>query len=80
MELIDFLKEKHVEFQLCAHRPTFTSQQMAAEEHTPGINVAKPVIIQADRVSQSWMLVRVVDEARLAGAPKVSVATSQPKG
>ncbi|MBN2376076.1 MAG: YbaK/EbsC family protein [Sedimentisphaerales bacterium] len=48
MELVDFLKEKHVDFQLCAHRPAFTSQQMAAEEHTPGVNVAKPVIVQAD--------------------------------
>ena len=39
-----------------------------------------PVIIQADNVSQSGLLVRIVDEAKLAGATKVSLATSQSKG
>jgi len=34
-----------------------------------------PVIIQADRVSQSGLLVQIVDQAKLAGATKVSVAT-----
>ena len=32
-----------------------------------------PVIIQADENAQTGLLVRVVDEARLAGADKVSV-------
>lgn len=39
-----------------------------------------PVIIQADSSAQSGMLVRVIDEAKLAGATKVSVATSHAKG
>ena len=39
-----------------------------------------PVIIQADNVSHSGLLVRIVDEAKLAGATKVSLATSQSKG
>jgi biopolymer transport protein ExbD len=34
-----------------------------------------PVIIQADTAAQSGMLVRIIDEAKLAGAVKVSVAT-----
>ena len=38
-----------------------------------------PVIIQADKVAQSGLLVRIVDEAKLAGATKVSVATRQSK-
>jgi len=38
-----------------------------------------PVIIQADSSSQSGLLVRIIDEAKLAGATKVSVATSQPR-
>ncbi|MBI1368387.1 MAG: biopolymer transporter ExbD [Planctomycetes bacterium] len=38
-----------------------------------------PVIIQADNNSQSGMLVRIIDEAKLAGATKVSVATSKAK-
>jgi len=36
-----------------------------------------PVIIQADTNSQSGKLVRIIDEAKLAGATKVSVATRQ---
>ena len=38
-----------------------------------------PVIIQADTGSQSGLMVRIIDEAKLAGAIKVSVATSQSK-
>jgi len=34
-----------------------------------------PVIIQADQASQSGLLVRIIDEAKLAGATKVSLAT-----
>jgi biopolymer transport protein ExbD len=35
-----------------------------------------PVIIQADTTAQTGLLVRVLDEAKLGGAEKVSVATS----
>lgn len=38
-----------------------------------------PVIIQADTAAQSGLLIRIIDEAKLAGAIKVSVATSQSK-
>ncbi|MDR4506923.1 MAG: biopolymer transporter ExbD [Candidatus Brocadiaceae bacterium] len=38
-----------------------------------------PVIIQADTAAQSGLLVRIIDEAKLAGAIKVSVATRQSK-
>ena len=34
-----------------------------------------PVIIQADRSSQSGLMVEVIGEAKLAGATKVSIAT-----
>jgi len=34
-----------------------------------------PVIVQADSAAQSGLLVRVIDEAKLAGAVQVSVAT-----
>jgi biopolymer transport protein ExbD len=34
-----------------------------------------PVIVQADTAAQSGWLVRVIDEAKLAGATRVSVAT-----
>jgi biopolymer transport protein ExbD len=36
-----------------------------------------PVIIQAATDAQSGLLVRIIDEAKLAGATKVSVATRQ---
>jgi biopolymer transport protein ExbD len=38
-----------------------------------------PVIIQADSAAQSGLLVRVIDEAKLAGAIKVSISARQPK-
>ena len=39
-----------------------------------------PVIVQADRVSHAGILVRVIDEAKLAGATKVSIATRTGRG
>ena len=39
-----------------------------------------PVIIQADQSAPSGLLVRIIDQAKLAGAEKVSIAASQPKG
>ncbi len=39
-----------------------------------------PVIIQADSAAQSGLLVRIIDEAKLAGAIKVSVATRKATG
>lgn len=36
-----------------------------------------PVIVEADTASQAGLLVRVIDEAKLGGAPKVSVASRQ---
>jgi biopolymer transport protein ExbD len=34
-----------------------------------------PVIIQTDRAAPAGLLVRVIDEAKLAGAQKISIAT-----
>lgn len=39
-----------------------------------------PVIIQADNNSQTGMLVRIIGEAKLAGAEKVSVSALTPQG
>ena len=39
-----------------------------------------PVIVQADKVSQAGLLVRVIGEAKLAGAKKVSVASEKIQG
>jgi biopolymer transport protein ExbD len=39
-----------------------------------------PVVIQADTEADSGLLVRIIDEAKLAGATKVSLATRRPQG
>lgn len=38
-----------------------------------------PVIIQADTVSKSSVLIRIIEEAKLAGATRVSVAGQLPR-
>ena len=48
MRLIDFLEEVAARYELHHHRPTFSAEEVAEEEHVPGINVAKPVIVEAD--------------------------------
>ena len=48
MNVIEFLDSKSVKYEVTHHRPTFTAQQMAAEEHVPGMAVAKPVLVNAD--------------------------------
>jgi biopolymer transport protein ExbD len=39
-----------------------------------------PVIVQADSAAQTGLLVRVVDESKLAGAKRVNIATRAGKG
>ena len=48
MRVIEFLDKSGVNYKITEHRPSFTAQHMAAEEHEPGRYVAKPVIIKAD--------------------------------
>ena len=48
MKVTEFLDEQGVHYEMSQHRSAFTAQQMAAEEHVPGIEVAKPVVIRAD--------------------------------
>ncbi|MBN1844805.1 MAG: YbaK/EbsC family protein, partial [Sedimentisphaerales bacterium] len=48
MQITEYLDQNGVKYEICAHRAVFTAQQMAAEEHVPGRDVAKPVIVQAD--------------------------------
>ena len=48
MRLMEFLDKSRVKYEITEHRPAFTAQQVAAEEHEPGQYVAKPVIVRAD--------------------------------
>jgi Ala-tRNA(Pro) deacylase len=45
MKLFDYLDQKHASYSVSQHRPAFTAQVMAAEEHEKGRYVAKPVLI-----------------------------------
>ena len=48
MQVLEYLKESGIKYETREHKPTFSSQQMAAVEHEPCKFVAKPVIVKAD--------------------------------
>jgi Ala-tRNA(Pro) deacylase len=48
MQVTEFLDNSGVNYEVSEHKPAFTAQRMAAVEHKPGKNVAKPVIVRAD--------------------------------
>ncbi len=48
MKVEDYLADQGVWFEAHNHRPVYTAQELAAEEHISGKDVAKPVIIKAD--------------------------------
>ena len=48
MRVTEYLDKEGIQYESSEHRATFTAQQMAAEEHVPGITVAKPVVVKAD--------------------------------
>ena len=48
MKVIKFLDKSGVKYEVTEHRPIFTAQRMAAEDHQSGKYVAKPVIVKVD--------------------------------
>jgi Ala-tRNA(Pro) deacylase len=48
MSVIDFLDKSGVKYELSEHKPAFSAQRLAAQEHESGKYVAKPVIVRAD--------------------------------
>lgn len=48
MNILNRLQQEGVEFEISRHPKTFTAQELAAAEHVPGANVAKPVLVRAD--------------------------------
>ncbi len=48
MRVIKFLDESGVKYKPRDHKPAFSAQRMAAEEHESGKYVAKPVIVKVD--------------------------------
>jgi len=49
MKLEQFLESQKVAYEKLTHPPAYTAQGLAAEEHVPGMNVAKPVLVQAGK-------------------------------
>jgi Ala-tRNA(Pro) deacylase len=50
MNVMEYLDASESTYEIKRHRPVFTAQQMAQEEHIHGMNVAKPVIVKGDGV------------------------------
>ena len=48
MTIKEYLDRHSVRYEMIGHVPTFTAQQMAAEMHIKGLNIAKPVVVRAD--------------------------------
>ena len=47
MKVFDYLDESNATYSVSEHRPVFSAQVMAAEEHERGRYVAKPVIVKS---------------------------------
>jgi Ala-tRNA(Pro) deacylase len=77
MKTSDYLKQQHVSFELLQHGTTYTAQELAAMEHVPGRNVAKPVLVRADdkfvRNVAKPVLVRADDKFVLCVLPAPSM-------
>jgi Ala-tRNA(Pro) deacylase len=48
MKIDQYLKDKGVRFSTHEHAPAYTAQEVAAEEHVSGDELAKAVIVRAD--------------------------------
>lgn len=47
MKVVEFLRDKNVEFQVLSHRDTYDAQRMAHELHVSGREVAKTVLLRS---------------------------------
>ena len=48
MTLTDYLNDQKCVYKMTDHKPVYTAEELAAAEHVPGGQVAKPVVIWAD--------------------------------
>ncbi len=87
MKLADFLKGKHVPFQVLPHRETFDAQHLAHELHISGHRVAKTVLVRTGEHGPYYVAVlpaaeRVCFElvGSLFNAERVELATEQEIG
>jgi len=47
MSILEYLDQSKANYSVHEHKPTFSAQVMAAEEHEKGLYVAKPVIVKS---------------------------------
>jgi Ala-tRNA(Pro) deacylase len=78
---VELLLRRHgMSFTKTVHPPTFSSQRLAAEAHTPGRNIAKPVLV---RVGPTYVLCVVPANRRVdldALARAMNAASAQLAG
>jgi len=79
MDIREYLREKGVPFEVHEHRPAYTAQEVAAEEHVSGDVIAKSVVVAADGKYAICALpasykVDMAKVAKLLGAKSVRLA------
>lgn len=79
MNVEQVLLDRQVPYVRLVHQPAFTSQELAAREHVPGMKVAKPVLVRADDeyilcVLPATTHVDLDRIARLSGHRRVALA------
>lgn len=80
IKLKNFLDEHKVKYHVLNHHEIYTAQEIAAALHVPGQELAKVVIVKADRkflmtVLPAKYLVDLAALAKALGAEKVELAT-----
>ncbi len=71
MKADQYLREQNVSFEHHTHTPVYTAQELAAEEHISGRDVAKVVIVQAE---QQGYVMCVLPASRKLDLNKVCMA------
>jgi len=79
MDIISYLKKQKVKFKKMKHPEVFTSQEVAAAQHVPGRELAKAVLVKADKdfvlaVLPAVYKIDFKKLAKLLGVKKVKLA------
>ncbi len=85
MSVTELLDKSGVQYELSEHKPTFSAQRLAAQEHESGKHVAKPVIVKSDGKNIMCVLAanHKVDLRKLKGqlgADSVELASEEQLG
>jgi Ala-tRNA(Pro) deacylase len=82
MNVTSFLERGHYKFKRVPHQPMYSAQRLAHELHVPGREIAKTVLLRADRGSRFVVAVLPADRkidfqraSKLLGGAKLELAT-----